>query len=411
MRPFVSLSILAAAGMAIVVAAPTTHAQREVRLLEPREARAELARAMAEGEAAQVRAARFAAEAEAASEAAQKAEREAAALAARIQESEAASSAARARYSLARAAREELRASLSERQQPLVRLTGALQTTSRRPLALSALQPGSLEDLVHIRAVLASAVPQIRERTAALRSELERGERLERRAAQALTGLRRSEERLQERRSELAALETRQRLASRSARGSAAREETRALALAEEARDLDGLIVQLDQSARLRRELAALPGPIPRPSDVGRAVADPVGQAPPASSAGRPSSPPDDFRLPAQGRIIAGYGERQDSGLRATGLSIAPAAAAQIVAPASGRVAFAGPYRGFGNIIIIEHDRGWTSLVTGLARTGLAVGDLVIGGAPIGNAGQRGRVVTLELRRDGEPVNPLAYVR
>jgi septal ring factor EnvC (AmiA/AmiB activator) len=74
-------------------------------------------------------------------------------------------------------------------------------------------------------------------------------------------------------------------------------------------------------------------------------------------------------------------------------------------------VAFAGPYRGFGRIVIIEHDGGWTSLVTGLARVDAAVGDTVIGGSPMGVAGGRDALVTFELRRDGTPVNPLQFIR
>jgi septal ring factor EnvC (AmiA/AmiB activator) len=81
-----------------------------------------------------------------------------------------------------------------------------------------------------------------------------------------------------------------------------------------------------------------------------------------------------------------------------------------VVAPATGRIAFAGPYRGFGRIVIIEHDGGWTSLVTGLDRIEAAVGDEVIAGAPLGVAGTEAPIVTIELRRNGEPVNPLNFL-
>jgi septal ring factor EnvC (AmiA/AmiB activator) len=73
-------------------------------------------------------------------------------------------------------------------------------------------------------------------------------------------------------------------------------------------------------------------------------------------------------------------------------------------------VAFAGPYRGYGRIVIIEHPGGWTSLVTGLARTDVEVGEPLVAGAPLGVAAASGPEVMLELRRDGQPVNPLRYV-
>ena len=73
-------------------------------------------------------------------------------------------------------------------------------------------------------------------------------------------------------------------------------------------------------------------------------------------------------------------------------------------------MAFAGPYRGYGRIVIIEHPGGWTSLVTGLARADVMVGEELVLGAPLGIAAQVDPQVTLELRRGGEPVNPLRFV-
>lgn len=403
--PISLTGIAATAALALFI--PQGWAQRDVALLEPDEAQAELTRATREGQRAQARAARLAREAETVTEAADRSAREAAALAARIQASEADISAARAQYSLAQTDRQALSRRLAERQEPVLRLTGALQTTARRPLALSALQPGSLKELVYVRAVLASAVPEIRKRTSALRGELEEQRRIEARAADALANLTQSEQQLRSRRSELAALEARQRVASQEARGAAVREGERALALAEEARDLDGLIGELGKAAQLRRQLAALPGPLMRPTNIAAGVEQNPERPVASISAG---SPPANFQLPVQGRTIAGFGELRESGLRATGLSLVPAGGAQVVAPSAGRIAFAGPYRGFGRIVIIDHPGGWTSLVTGLARVDPEVGDEVIGGAPLGVAESREPSVTIELRRDGEPVNPLNYL-
>ena len=408
MNRAISLAVIAASVTAGLLAVlPVVRAQSAVQLIEPDEAEAALARATRESRRAEARAARLTGEAEAATEAAQRTASEAAALAARIQQAEADIEAARARYSIARSQRAALAARLAEKQEPTARLAAALQTAARRPLALSALQPGSLKDVVHVRAVLDSAVPQIRQRTAALRSELDRGRALEQQAAASLDQLRESEGALRERRQSLAALETRQRIASRTARGAALREAERALALAEEARDLDGLVDRLDEVAALRRELAALPGPVLRPADLSADLPAPADIPSPAPSA----PPPRDFQLPVQGRTLVGFGAKRTSGLASTGLTLAPVKGAQVVAPGRGRIAFAGAYRGFGRIVIIEHDGGWTSLVTGLARVDAVVGDSVIGGSPVGIADGGELPVTIELRRAGEPVNPLQFLR
>jgi len=414
LRSFAIFAAICATGFAgLTVLVPVSEAQRPVTIIAPDEARAQLERATAANEAAELRAARFAAEAEAASEAATRAAKEAAALAAQIQGTEAQISGAQARYSLAQVDRARLAQSLASRQEPLVRLTAALQTSARRPLALSALQPGSLKDLVYVRAVLDSAVPEVRARTAALRDELEEGRRLERLARRSLTELREAEGDLERRRIELAAVEARERNASTTARGNAAREEERALALAEEARDLDGLVDRLDDNAERRRALAALPGPVLRPAVLGQsntqgAPSEPVNAAAPAPVVTGPSQ---NFQLPVQGRTVTGFGERRASGLRSKGLSLSPQAGAQIVAPASGRVAFAGPYEGFGRIVIIEHADGWTSLITGLARADVEVGQDVIAGGPLGVADDAGGLIGIELREGGDPVNPLDYLR
>ena len=178
------------------------------------------------------------------------------------------------------------------------------------------------------------------------------------------------------------------------------------LALAEQARDLDTLVGRLDEASALRQQLAALSGPLMRPP---RPTESEV--APALASVPRVASrPPAGYQLPVAGRIVAGFGAVSPGGTRNEGVTLAPRAAAQVVAPASGRVAFAGGYRGYGQIVIVEHPGGWISLVTGLARVNVEVGDRLVGGAPLGVAGPARPTVTLELRRQGEAVNPLEFL-
>lgn len=383
-------------------------AQSGPRPADPGSARTALQQALAAQREAEARGARLEAEATRANEAVEKTAREAAALAARIQQSEAAIAASEARLRIVTRERAIQRQRLARMQRPLVRLTAALQKLSRRPMALSVLRPGSLQDLVYMRAVLAAAIPQVERRTASLRAEIAKNRQLAQRATALIDRRRADEAGLEVRRKQLAALETRQRLAQRQASGTAAREAERALALGEQARDLDTLIGQLDEIGNLRQRLAALPGPIMRPP---RPAESEVMNSPSAPAVEGVDRPPGAYQLPVAGRTIAGFGAIRGGGTQSVGITLAPRASAQIIAPAGGRVAFAGRYRGYGRIVIIEHGGGWTSLVTGLGRVDVQVGQQLVSGSPLGIAAARNPAVTLELRRAGEPVNPLEIMR
>jgi septal ring factor EnvC (AmiA/AmiB activator) len=402
-----ALPIVAAFGAGAAALAASAYAAPRAPGESPAATQASLRAALFERHRAEQRSERLEAEAARATVAADRAAREAAALAARVQQAEAGIAAAEARIDLADRERAALRETLGREQGPLVRLTAALQLFSRRPVGVSLLRPGSVRDVVYTRALLASAVPAVELRTAGLRERLARSRELRLAATRAAEDLRREQASLAERRRELAAMESRQRLASREAQGGAALEAQRALTFAEEARDLDELMGEIDRAIGLRRRLAALPGPVlrpPQPALARSAPAHVTGATP--EQAARPPAP---YILPVAGRTVAGFGAPSASGASA-GLTLAPRGGAQVVAPAAGRVAFAGPYRGYGRIVILEHRGGWTSLVTGLARVDVRIGEDLVGGAPLGVAGVGGPKVTLELRRGGEPVNPLQFV-
>ena len=368
------------------------------------EIRAAYDAARAEGQAARLRAERLEAQAARATEAVDKTAREAAGIAARIQQAEARIAQHEATARLIERRRAVLRQRLAERQQPLVRLTAALQRLSRRPPVLSLLRPGSIADTVHMRAVLETLLPQVERRTAALRAEIARARKLAAQARTAAAALRASQGELRQRRQMLVALETRQRLALRAASGIADRESERALALAEQARDLNALTRDIGKEGELRSLLARLPGPVMRPARPEDAQVSAVEEAPAASA-------PATYILPVTGRLVAGFGESAEGLPKSRGVVLAARPGAQAIAPSAGRVAFAGPYRGYGGIVIIEHPGGWTTLVTGLAQLDTAVGRTLVAGSPLGLTGAGRPLVTLELRRDGEPVNPLDYLR
>ena len=402
---FAPLAVLA--GFAL---APQVHGQQGAGAFETTdEVRAAIEHAQRASEAAASRGRSLEAAAAEAKVEADKIARQSAALAARIQETEAEITVAKGRLMLIRRQQDALNARLGERREPLIRLTGALQNFSRRPLVLSVFRPGSIRESMYLRAMLETTIPQVRGRTAALRSEIDKSRALRAQAESVLAGLAEEEERLALRRSQLAAIETRKRLAARRRGGEADRQEERALAYAEQARDLDGLVARIDAAGALREELAGLPGPVIRPAQPAQARAPGNMQRLPSASK-QPARSPVGLRLPVDGRTLQGFGSVGASGARSEGIVIRAQGGAQVVTPAPGRVAFAGPFRGYDRIVIIEHPGGWTSLVTGLARTDVKVGDALGEGAPLGVAPPEGGPVGFELRLGGRPSNPLDHL-
>lgn len=118
------------------------------------------------------------------------------------------------------------------------------------------------------------------------------------------------------------------------------------------------------------------------------------------------------MRVPASGRLVRRYGESDDFGVTSKGLTFATRAAAQVVAPFDGRILFAGPFKGYGEILIIGHGDGYHSLLAGLDRVDGAVGQWLVTGEPVGvMAGGSGKHhLYLELRHNNQPINPVPWL-
>jgi septal ring factor EnvC (AmiA/AmiB activator) len=107
-------------------------------------------------------------------------------------------------------------------------------------------------------------------------------------------------------------------------------------------------------------------------------------------------------------------GAREETGATWKGLFIRSVAGETVHAVADGRVVYADWLRGFGNLLILDHGKGYMSLYAnndGLLRQ---VGESVRGGDPIAHVGASGDNVDsglyFELRRDGKPFDPSAWV-
>ncbi|MCE2509587.1 MAG: peptidoglycan DD-metalloendopeptidase family protein [Alphaproteobacteria bacterium] len=117
--------------------------------------------------------------------------------------------------------------------------------------------------------------------------------------------------------------------------------------------------------------------------------------------------------LPARGRLIRRYGEETEFGVPSKGLYIETLKSAQVVAPFDGQIVFAGPFRGYGLLLIIRHSEGYHTLLAGLFRIDGAVGQWVLAGEPVGAMGRPAAgnpTLYVELRREGQAINLLPWL-
>ena len=139
--------------------------------------------------------------------------------------------------------------------------------------------------------------------------------------------------------------------------------------------------------------------------------------------------------LPVQGVITRGFGDHTTTGSKTRGVTWQTRQAAVVVAPGEGRVVFAGQFRSFGRILILDHGEGYHSLIAGLERLDAEISQWVLAGEPIGVAGGEtannslkgwgrtgvgqadgstkptgGASLYVELRRDGQPINLLPWI-
>ena len=122
------------------------------------------------------------------------------------------------------------------------------------------------------------------------------------------------------------------------------------------------------------------------------------------------------LRLPVQGRRVKRFGDADASGGTVKGISLQTRPEARITAPADGWVVYAGEFRSYGQLLIINAGGGYHVLLAGMSRIDVSLGQFVLAGEPIavmGNSTTPGQgddssrpVLYVEFRKDGRPIDP-----
>ena len=351
-------------------------------------------------------------------------------------------------------------AALAADQQREAALLSALEKLSQNPPEAMLFGPASPVDQVRGAMLLGAAVPQLEAEAKELQATLAEVKRLRAEITAKRTEMGQKQAALDAERTRIGIMIRQKAALEGQAREAQGQTQKKLAALSSEASDLKDLIVRLErerqeraeaerkraEEARQKAEQAAAAkaearrkqaeaaardamvggvaprdtmaaGTAPRdnmPESTAIAVAPPErprGTDPLAPRGGSRKLEPGRYAVPVAGEIVKRFGET-DGFQDAKGLTIRTRSAAQVVAPFDGQIMFAGPFKGYGQILIIDHGGGYHSLLAGIDQIEATVGQRVVAGEPVGvmKSGEPNPSLYLELRRQGQPINPLPWL-
>jgi septal ring factor EnvC (AmiA/AmiB activator) len=311
-----------------------------------------------------------------------------------------------------------VRASLDSRRSEIVEVLAALQRAGRRTPPALLVRPEDALQSLRTAMLLGSVVPELRGRAEKLAADLGELVNLRQRIATKRDELARDRDRLKDDSVRLAALvEERQRKQSAIEKDVEA-EGARAINLSRQVEGLQGLITKMEQdlkSAAKAAATASLQGAPAAPNgkpNLG-ALKDPARLSPAIAFASAKGL----FAFPVNGRKIREFGGSDGSGGVEKGISLTAKAGAQVTTPCDGWVVYAGPFRSYGQLLILNAGGGYHVLIAGMERISVNIGQFVLTGEPVATMGSTSQVASIlattasqpvlyvEFRKDGTPID------
>jgi septal ring factor EnvC (AmiA/AmiB activator) len=338
--------------------------------------------------------------------------------AARLREAEDALATASARVADLTRQHADAEASLAARAADLAPVLPVIERLSLYPAETLLAVPMPPEQAVRGVLVLGGLARTLEQEAAALRAEQARVAGLRAELDAALPGLAQAQAAQAQLAQALDAELAEARRTRRAAEDAASEAARRAAADASRAESIRAAIARIEAERRAAEAQAQTQAQAQAQAQAHQDAAAPPQQealAPPttpmAESRGR-------LTAPVAGSIVRGFGAATDAG-PASGVSYQAPPNARVVAPCGGRVVFAGPFRSFGLLMILDCGGGYHFVLSGLDRLDAQVGQPVRPGEPVGvmpgwdpqNPGASRPMLYMELRRDGVPVNPAPFLR
>ncbi len=313
----------------------------------------------------------------------------------------------------------QIRSSLDSRRSEVVEVLAALQRAGRRTPPALLVRPEDALQSLRTAILLGSVVPELRARAQALAKDLAELVALRKAIGSERDRLSADRDKLGDDQTRLAALvDERQRKQSGVEKDLEA-ESARAITLSKQVDSLQGLISKMEQDVKSAAKAAAVAsqqgtpstadgkpnlGGLKNPSRLSPAIAF-------ASAKGL-------LALPVNGVKLRDFGGSDGAGGVEKGISLATRAGAQVTTPCDGWVVYAGPFRSYGQLLILNAGGGYHVLIAGMGRISVNIGQFVLTGEPVATMGTTSQVASIlaanasqpvlyiEFRKDGTPIDP-----
>jgi murein hydrolase activator len=314
---------------------------------------------------------------------------------------------------------QQIRDSLDSRRSEIVEVLAALQRAGRRTPPALLVRPEDALQSLRTAMLLGSVVPELRARAEKLTGDLTELVTLRKTIATERDRLALDRDKLNQDQTRLAALvEERQRQQSSIEKDMEA-EGTRAISLSRQVDSLQGLIAKMEQDLKSAAKAAATASLQGAPATTNgkpntAALKDPARLAPAIAFASAKGL----FAMPVNGVKIRDFGGSDGAGGVEKGISLATRAGAQVTTPCDGWVVYAGPFRSYGQLLILNAGGGYHVLIAGMERISVNIGQFVLTGEPVATMGTTSRVASIlatnasqpvlyvEFRKDGTPIDP-----
>ncbi|MEZ0221422.1 MAG: murein hydrolase activator EnvC [Tardiphaga sp.] len=315
---------------------------------------------------------------------------------------------------------QKIRGTLESRRGEIVEVLSALQRAGRRAPPALLVRPEDALKSLRTAMLLGSVVPEMRARAEQLVADLSELVNLRKAISTERDQLAGDRDKLKEEQTRLASFtEERQKQQSAAEKDMEA-EAARALTLSRQVDSLQGLIAKMEQDSKAAAKAAATASLQGTPAALSNgkpnigAFKDPGRLSPAIAFASAKGM----LALPVNGVKIRNFGGSDGVGGVEKGMSLAARAGAQVTTPCDGWVVYSGPFRSYGQLLILNAGGGYHVLIAGMERISVNIGQFVLTGEPIAVMGSTSRVASvlaanasqpvlyIEFRKDGTPIDP-----